>query len=137
MSLSIPTAIQALIDSQQAANNQLALLFLYHQLELPFRQAFAQLKPTSQPKRSDMDYCFEVGNYAVVFTISHHWHLMADYPYLLIDRQVWEHNQLLNAYTKQQELSFFESEQERDWHDALMERPHFWEDLEALLLATL
>lgn len=129
--------IQALIKTQDAANNLLALNLLRSQSETTFLEAFRLLQfvPTdSDDSLGGSRYILPIGSYTIVFLMWHKWNSSLGYPYLFIHRQVTIEQQLLPSYHKDFSIHFFESENEREMYEAMIDLPNLGEGLESLLL---
>lgn len=127
--------IKQLIDSKDAANNFLALNLLHSQLGLSFIEAFTQLKMVPSYKAVPFgmsQYSIPILDYSILFLISHQWNEDFKYPYLVIRRTIKHQKKELNAYQKIFSINFFESENERDMYEAMIDLPNLGEGLEPL-----
>lgn len=131
----IPPAIQQLIESQEPANNFLALSLLKSQQKMTFQEAFRLLKIPPAAAHTLLDYSqyqVSISTYSILFLTEHRWASSLEYPYLWIERNVWQHQQKLLPYTQTFTIDFFESENERDIYEAVIDLPNLGEGLESL-----
>lgn len=132
---SIPLKIRQIINAQDATNNLLAISLLRSQLGFDFRKAFAQLKMTSVPNFMSLgssQYLLSILDYNIYFLIDHQWDEASTSPYLAIERTVKQRKKNLPNYQKSFSILFFESENERDIYEALIDLPNLGEGLENL-----
>lgn len=132
---SIPTKIKQIIESKNATNNFLALTLLRSQLSFPFNKAFAQLSMLSSQEFllvGTSKYLVPVLDYTILFSIEHQWNETSKYPYLAIERTVKQGRNTLEIYKKSFSILYFESENERDIYEALVDVPNLGEGLENL-----
>ncbi|MBL4649184.1 MAG: hypothetical protein JKY03_05585, partial [Aureispira sp.] len=100
-----------------------------------FTKAFAQLKMIPSQEfllLATSKYAVPVLDYTILFLIEHKWNEASKYPYLAIERTVKEGENILKAYQKSFSILYFESEEERDIYEALVDRPNLGEGLENL-----
>ncbi len=131
----IPFRIRQIIASNDATNNFLALTLLRSQLGFNFIKAFEQLQIVDQQDFSIWgvsQYQVSILEYDVLFLAEHQWDDLSQAPYLSIERKVKQQETTLEAYQKTFTIPFFESENERDIYEALIDLPNLGEGLEKL-----
>jgi len=132
---SIPIKIRQLIHTKDATNNFLALTLLRSQLNFSFTKAFGQLQMLPSQEfllLMTSKYLVSILDYNIVFSIEHKWNEAAKYPYLTIERTVQQGKNRLEVYQKSFSILYFESENERDIYEALVDLPNLGEGLENL-----
>jgi hypothetical protein len=131
----IPTKIRDIINSKDATNNFLALTLLRSQMGFTFTNAFAQLEMLPSQELlllSTSKYVVPILDYTISFFIEHKWNEASKYPYLAIERVIQQGLKSLNTYQKSFSILYFESENERDIYEALVDVPNLGEGLENL-----
>lgn len=105
MSDNIHDKIHQLIASENGANNYLALLLMQSQLDWSFTKAFYKLTmvPTAVFPYSSAGYdvyVVDILDYSIHFLIHTDWSAAVDYPFMEVDRWVYQNG------TRLKELSF-------------------------------
>lgn len=128
----IQQKINALIESNQANNNFLALSLMQTQLKLDFGTAFRSLifnQIEDQLISTSDIYQVNILDFTIQFEIKHCWATIKEYPFLEITRLVFQQKKRIPELRRCFTIDFFESETERDMFEAMQDIPELGNDI--------
>lgn len=128
--------IDALIASQQAHNNFIALSLMQSQLQMDFNTAFRQLHFKSKQASiisGSHFYEIQILNFCISFELEHCWATCKEYPFLQITRNVHSAQEIIQELKRCFTIDFFEKEDERSMFEAMQSVPELGEGLHPYL----